>query len=230
MSNWLSKLLGIHHFLEDDDTELELTTDTLKEGSSISFTQDPTTGVVSINAAAGAALTPPTDPTHDGRPVVANGGDLTYPLDLDLPGALSTVGDTDIGAEVSIEGGTSYTYSESFSTSDATPVDVGIINPVPINKNGVYDVTVWASGVVATGATCVLIRRSLFSVNDDGSVETRVSDDIVGTQYDGITVGGLSVAEDGSTPAYIRALITGKAATTIAWSVKVDVAKHLEAT
>lgn len=139
-------------------------------------------------------------------------------------------GDHRVAGETSIESGSSWTGSEEFETTDATPIDVQVVAAVPTGKHGHYDVSVWASGVVATtGASVCLARRSLFSVNDDGSVETRVADDVLGSQYDGITVGGLSVEEDGGTPAALRALITGKAATTIKWSVKVDVLRHLVA-
>lgn len=139
-------------------------------------------------------------------------------------------GETRIDGEVSIENGTSYTLSDAFETTDAaTPHDTTLVAAVPTGAHGVYDVTVWASGAnQTTGAVCLLCKRLVVSVSDDGSCTARVDNVDVGDQYDGITVGGLALSHAG-TPAAIVATVTGKIGTDILWSLKADVLTHLVA-
>lgn len=146
----------------------------------------------------------------------------------DTTGPMSP-GETRIDGEVSIEDGTSYTLSDSFETTDATPHDTTLVAEVPANSHGVYDVTVWASGANQTsGAVCLLAKRLAVSVADDGTCTARINNVDVGDQYDGITVGGLAISHAG-TPGVILATVTGKAATDILWSLKVDIQTHLVA-
>lgn len=147
----------------------------------------------------------------------------------DTTGPMSP-GETRIDGEVSIENGTSYTLSDAFETTDAaTPHDTTLVAAVPTGAHGVYDVTVWASGAnQTTGAVCLLCKRLVVSVSDDGSCTARVDNVDVGDQYDGITVGGLALSHAG-TPAAIVATVTGKIGTDILWSLKADVLTHLVA-
>jgi hypothetical protein len=142
--------------------------------------------------------------------------------------ALAVDSDAAIGGEVSLESGTRYTTSATFQTTDATVYHTTIVT-APVPFVGTYDVTVWASGVTATGSTVTLCARSVYEVADDGSLTARVASEAIGTPYDGITVGGLVVDDNGLAPGAIRASVTGKASTTIDWSIKADVMKQLVA-
>lgn len=135
--------------------------------------------------------------------------------------ALSVVG------EVSIENGTNFTKSSTLQTSSDVVQNVTLL-AAAIGVKGTYDMTVWASGVdPATGATATLCKRSVFEVAADGSLTTRIANEALASQYDGITVGGLVVQHDGGTPGNMQAAITGKLATTIKWSVKATVLTQL---
>lgn len=128
--------------------------------------------------------------------------------------------------EISIEAGTSYTLSDAFSTTDATPHDTTIVASVPTNKHGTYDVTVWVTGVNQTsGALCLLCKRLAVIVADDGSCTAAINNALIGDQVDPIGVGGLALTFAG-TPAALKATVTG-AGTDLEWSLKADVLAHL---
>lgn len=144
--------------------------------------------------------------------------------------AMSADGSVTFPGELSVQNDTSFTRSDAFTTTEATPelrtldIDIEAANFV-----GTYEVTIWLSGVVSGVGICRFKRSAVYQLDDDGSMTERVADETIGTDYDGITVGGVSLASDGGAPATLEVTVTGKAATTITWSLKVAVDKHVVA-
>lgn len=131
--------------------------------------------------------------------------------------------------QLSIQGGTSYTLSFEFTTTDATPAVLDLLANNGGGFFGHYEVSTWLSGVSTVGTSCRFKRTALFYESDDGTLTELNSDTTVGTDHDNITVGGIALSEDGNVPAVVQATITGKAATTIHWSLKVIIDQHVVA-
>lgn len=151
---------------------------------------------------------------------------------------LTTIGPISLGAtaltfggfrqdQLSIQGGTSYTLHFEFTTTDATPAVFDVLTGPNGGFFGHYEVSAWLSGLDGSGGSCRFIRSALFFLLDDATLTELNSDETIKTDYDGITVGGISIGEDGNAPATIQITVVGKAATTIRWSLKVVVDKHV---